>query len=189
MVDWNVKIEKINGFTVLNQKAPAVWQWIDNPSTSRPGTSSSLAELQEMPVLSFPLRYQLEVCISQGILNEHNLTDSFVKAILALPEGEAIELLEDITLKEKRIYDPMSLFIGKKSRGPTRKAGIPAYCAYSRKALVTPTMVYYTSPTVETSNRILRKYSEYSDRFLRVQFTDEKIEVGKSPTSLSYPLR
>ena len=51
---------------------------------------------------------------------------------------------------------------------------IPHYCAYACKATITPTTVYLNSPTVETTNRILRHYARENldGRFLRVQFTD-----------------
>ncbi|KAL2161293.1 hypothetical protein VTH06DRAFT_8513 [Thermothelomyces fergusii] len=50
---------------------------------------------------------------------------------------------------------------------------IPNYCALIRRAIVTPTRIYFSTPTVETSNRIVRRYEHIQDHFLRVQFTDE----------------
>jgi len=38
-------------------------------------------------------------------------------------------------------------------------------------------MIYFGTPYVETSNRVLRQYAEHADRFLRVRFTDEKFQV------------
>lgn len=38
-------------------------------------------------------------------------------------------------------------------------------------------MVYFQTPVPETSNRVIRQYSQYADRFLRVRFTEEKTEV------------
>ncbi|KAL8932069.1 MAG: hypothetical protein Q9216_006976, partial [Gyalolechia sp. 2 TL-2023] len=45
------------------------------------------------------------------------------------------------------------------------------------KADVTPTGIFLTGPDPESSNRVLRKYADHSDHFLRVTFTDEDGEV------------
>ena len=57
---------------------------------------------------------------------------------------------------------------------------IPHYCAYTLKATITPTTIYFSSPTVEITNQVLRHYARENreGRFLRVQFTDEMAEVG-----------
>ena len=41
------------------------------------------------------------------------------------------------------------------------------------KALVTPVGIYLTGPEPEVKNRVLRKYSDYTDYFLSVNFADE----------------
>lgn len=41
------------------------------------------------------------------------------------------------------------------------------------RALVTPSGLYLEGPTLESGNRVLRRYHDYSDYFLRVQFADE----------------
>ncbi|KAI5283187.1 hypothetical protein KEM55_001712, partial [Ascosphaera atra] len=40
-------------------------------------------------------------------------------------------------------------------------------------ASVTPCGIWLSGPKMETKNRVLRKYSDYIDNFLRVTFTDE----------------
>ncbi|ODH36010.1 hypothetical protein ACO22_02843 [Paracoccidioides brasiliensis] len=49
---------------------------------------------------------------------------------------------------------------------------------YMRSAEVTPSTIYYKPPSIDTGNRVFRRYLEYADRFLRVRFTDEK-NMGK----------
>ncbi|RUP51905.1 RNA dependent RNA polymerase-domain-containing protein [Jimgerdemannia flammicorona] len=44
-------------------------------------------------------------------------------------------------------------------------------------ATVTPTRIYIEGPMIEPSNRVLRKFSEHTDRFLRVNFADENFEL------------
>jgi RNA-dependent RNA polymerase len=131
--------------------------------------------------LPFEVRYQLEVCISQGIMNVHNLSPEFVSRLANMAKRDqaaARHILEYAAEQEKRIYDPMSIFNDVEALAYSSKSKIPHYCAHSRKATVTPTTLYFSSPTVETTNRVIRQFSEkHADRFLRVQFTDEIFEV------------
>lgn len=132
--------------------------------------------------LPFEVRYQLEVCISKGILKEHNITQDFVKALYDIASRDctkAQNILEYIAEQDQHIWDPMAIFESKEALAFSPKTDIPHYCAYSRKATVTPTTIYFSSPTVETTNRVLRHYAQENKdgRFLRVQFTDEMAEV------------
>jgi RNA-dependent RNA polymerase len=53
---------------------------------------------------------------------------------------------------------------------------IPEYYALVRKVTVTPTRIYFSTPTVETTNRVVRRYKHVQDHFIRVQFTDELMD-------------
>jgi RNA-dependent RNA polymerase len=133
--------------------------------------------------LPFEVRYQLEVCISRDIINEHNITKQFVQKlaeIAAKDSTKARHILEHIVGQEKRVYNPMSIFEYVDALGFSSKTEIPHYCAYSRKATITPSTIYFSTPTVETTNRVLRHYAQENQdgRFLRVQFTDELFEVS-----------
>ncbi|KAK5700238.1 hypothetical protein LTS12_028438, partial [Elasticomyces elasticus] len=68
----------------------------------------------------------------------------------------------------------MEIFDLKFVKGVTN-AKIPSYCCYMRSARITPSTVYYSTPSVDISNRVIRYFIEYADRFLRVRFTDEKL--------------
>ena len=179
--DYNIKIEPMAEFKLVKDCEPAVWNYIDKPLTQMQETSNSLHELiaENVPHLSFPVRYQLEVCISNGCLNEHNLTREFVDKLIATEEAKARDLLEYVANQGRRIFNPMEIFELKVTKGSAARLKIPHYCTYTRSATVTPSTVYYSTPTVETSNRVVRQYAEYADRFLRVRFTDEKVRVSK----------
>ena len=90
---------------------------------------------------------------------------------------QAQDLLVYIANHGNRIYDPMLLIQATNGEGWLSRTHIPSYCAYIRSATVTPTTVYFQTPVAETSNRVIRQYSQYADRFLRVRFTEEKTEV------------
>ena len=177
--DYNIDIVPFGHMKIAQQLEPPVWELLDKPDTSSRSTSGDLIELSDPPELqlAFPVRYQLEVCISNGYLNEHNLDQFFIARLTNLDAGRAQDLLEYIANHGKRIYDPMSLFDLKVTEGAISRANIPHYCVFIRSATVTPTTVYFQTPVPETSNRVMRAYPQYADRFLRVRFTEEKSEV------------
>jgi RNA-dependent RNA polymerase len=180
--DFNIEIVPLDRLIDVPARPAELWSLID-PSPSL----HAAADLQDLEgggvvMLPFEVRYQLEVCISREILNEHNLTKAFVEIlsdIATKDSAKAQHILEYIAEQDKRVYNPMSIFEDKEALAYSSKSDIPHYCAYSRKATITPTTIYFNSPTVETTNRVLRHYSrENKDgRFLRVQFTDEMAEV------------
>lgn len=77
----------------------------------------------------------------------------------------------------RRILDPMSLFKNKAALEYLPAAvNLPAHRTLVRKAPISPTRIVYSTPTVETTNRILRQYKYHDEHFLRVQVTDEMPE-------------
>ncbi|KAL8655096.1 MAG: hypothetical protein Q9226_003172 [Calogaya cf. arnoldii] len=177
--DYNITIQEIAGFEVASHREPAVWKYIDQPITAPPRSTSTLADLfkdESIPPLAFPVRYQLEVCISHGYLNEHNLGQDFIRQLRNMDPTKALDILEYVANQEKRVFEPMELFDLKIIKGAASRPPIPQYCALIRSATVTPTTVYFNTPTVEISNRVIRYYTEHADRFLRVRFTDERDE-------------
>lgn len=152
-----------------------VWRWIDPPSTHTSKPTSSLDELAGDGYihLPFPVRYQLEVCLSHGFLNEYTINEDCVSRLAALGEKPARDLLEHIATNKIVCQDAMEIFAIKFITGSTRRL-IPKYCCYMRTAQITPSTIYYNTPSVDISNRVVRHYIEYADRFLRVRFTDEK---------------
>ncbi|KAL5763115.1 hypothetical protein ACOSP7_019379 [Xanthoceras sorbifolium] len=47
---------------------------------------------------------------------------------------------------------------------------------YVRRVQVTPCRVYFCGPEINVSNRVLRKFREHIDNFLRVSFVDENLD-------------
>ena len=174
--DYNVEILPFPGFRVALHSRPAVWQLLDRPRR----TINGLDELaqDDMPRLAFEARYQLEVCISHGYLNGYNLSRAFMNRLMSMSVGQARDLLEYVANQGKPSFNPMALFQLTVGDGTLLRSKIPHYCVYIRSATVTPTTVYFQTPIAETSNRIIRQFAEHADRFLRVRFTDEKLEVS-----------
>lgn len=178
--DYNIEIMPFPDFKLLTDPEPAVWSYINRVTRNSTKAEGSLRELTDDTVahLSFPVRYQLEVCISQGCLNEHNLSKEFVDKLADMDEAQAKDVLEYVASQKRRWYNPMEIFKIKIIKGSASRLRIPHYCAYTRSAVITPTTVYFNTPTVETSNRVVRQYIEHADRFLRVRFSDEKFQVS-----------
>lgn len=178
--DYNVAFEETDRFVQSDparQMMPSVWKWIDlADSRSSQKTLSSLDELIDETYVNLPfaVRYQLEVCISNGYLSEFTMPREFAARLFDLGETNAIKLLEYVATKKHVFYDPMEIFDLKFVKGVTN-AKIPSYCCYMRSARITPSTVYYSTPSVDISNRVIRYFIEYADRFLRVRFTDEKL--------------
>ncbi|KAI1747477.1 RNA dependent RNA polymerase-domain-containing protein [Xylaria castorea] len=176
------------------------WKVLEPGATS--GNLALLVATEEVN-LPFDVRYQLEVCISQGRLNEVNLSGDFLRKLTELSnarkrnrnrakdlltyvaESGGRGTLRDLDLYPNRFYDPMALFMEKKALSYYPELGVPSHCVWVRKVVVTPSTIYLSTPTPEASNRVLRHFAQYSDRFLRVQFTDEqaKGKVYSSPKS------
>lgn len=183
--DFNIEIVTIKAFQLEPMREAKLWSLID-PNKSRSATSELLLLDPDivMVYLPFEVRYQLEVCISREIINEYNIDEKFINSlakIAAQDPAKARNLLEYVAenYSSKRLYNPSSIFSNDEALEFSSASDIPHYCALSRKATVTPTSIYFSSPTVETTNRVLRYYSKENKegRFLRVQFTDEKSEV------------
>lgn len=178
--DWNIPTLPFDKFNMIPTMEPKFWSLLDQDDLPR-SSLSLLVDNKNSFHLDFEIRYQLEVCISHGVFLEHNLTADFLSTLVKLAQENqprARSILEYFAETESRIHDPMTIFESKEARGRAIRIKIPHYCAYTRKATITPTGIYFATPTVETSNRVIRHFSDFGDRFLRVQFTDEKFEVS-----------
>lgn len=178
--DHNVPVQNDCPFKESLQRPKLVWDWINHSLAQNPyfphSTLGDLVDRKYVP-LDFDIRYQLEVCISNGWLSEFCMTRVFVLKLRDLGEKNARRLLEHVDTEKTTYLDPMKIFNIKVFKGVS-DAKIPSYCSFMRSAQVTPSTIYYKTPTVDTSNRIIRRYIEHVDHFLRVQFTDEK-SVGR----------
>ena len=175
LTDYNIQIvpTDISPISMCGPKDIQVWKLLD--VGFRGGHANPLAMLSKMAAsvhLAFPVRYQLEVCMSRGYINEYNIAEDFLRKLAATPEWRALGLLERVTDMKSRIYHPMDIFDLRVAR-KTQVRNTPRSCVIARAATVTPSTVYFSTPQVEVSNRVLRRFEKFNDRFLRVKFTDE----------------
>jgi RNA-dependent RNA polymerase len=182
LADHGVVIENLDDYTVQEKTASPLWSLLQEEISgthphleSTPNSKGSVFDdlFSGQVHLSFPVRYQLEACLSNGYLKEHNMTGDFLEKLAALDPRHAIYLLEKVVDKQHIYYDPMDIFSIRVKYSPKK---VPNYCVLQRSVIITPTMMHVASPIMETSNRIIRKHAADSDRFIRVKFSDEKTE-------------
>ena len=173
--DYNIEIVPMPGFSISLTNRPAVWQYLPPPRRMSNGLHELIQD--SIPPLDFEARYQLEVCISHGYLNEYSLDQAFATQLMSMENGKARDLLEYVANHGNREFLPMDLFQKQFGDGSLLRSKIPHYCVFIRSATVTPTSIYFHTPVAETSNRVIRQFADHADRFLRVRFTDEKLEV------------
>ncbi|KAL1796909.1 hypothetical protein ACET3X_005449 [Alternaria dauci] len=182
LADHGVVIENIEEYAVKEKAVSPLWSLLQEEIF---GTHPHLAPTPDSKGsvfddlftgqvhLSFPVRYQLEACLSNGYLKEHNMTSDFLEKLAALEPRRAVYLLEKVVDKQHTYYDPMEIF---SIRVKHLEKKIPSYCVLQRSVIISPTTMHVASPIMETSNRIIRKHAADSDRFIRVKFSDEKTE-------------
>ncbi|KAJ6178906.1 hypothetical protein N7519_009367 [Penicillium mononematosum] len=177
--DYNITIQDGSHFVENADRPVPVWHWIDFSESKSNKASALLQDMgnQNYLHLPFKVRYQLEVCLSQGYLSEFTMTREFVEKLKGLGDDQATRLLEFVATEKKQYLAPMEIFDLTFFKGVT-DSRIPNYCCFMRTARVTPTTIYYNTPTVDISNRVVREWSTKGapGRFLRVRFTDEKTE-------------
>ncbi|KAF2104959.1 RdRP-domain-containing protein [Rhizodiscina lignyota] len=155
-------------------KEAAIWQTLDLPPIDAMSPSATLLQLDTIH-LAFRIRYQLEVCISLGCINEHNISREFLEQLVIMKEDLAVRHLEKAAESQVRYFDPMKIFDLRLPRQPRKAKG--GHYTYMRAAQVSPSMIYYATPVLETSNRIIRQFFAFEDRFLRVKFVDERGKI------------
>ncbi|KAH6607382.1 hypothetical protein Trco_003695 [Trichoderma cornu-damae] len=172
--DLNIRLQVSNHFQI-SHSAVTMWDHLDRRRVEGREQALSLLQSPGTPIvhLDFGVRYQLEVCVTRGLLNEHTVSLQFLRALAALDPLDAQRKLELLADRGEIVYNPMVLFASQFAALYAPLAKIPHYCVLARKAAITPTTIRLSSPIVEASNRVLRHYNHIQDRFLRVQFVEE----------------
>ncbi|XEV03856.1 hypothetical protein FSHL1_009143 [Fusarium sambucinum] len=186
--DFNITTIVRNDFQAAHGTHAEMWKYLDHDASVKDHNASRALSLfyeDSFVYLPFEVRYQLEVCISQRQLNEHKITKEFLDKLASMPSHIAKEYLEFAAARVPKdghpmTTDPMSIFDSQRDSGDNYKSisRIPQYCGLVRRAIITPTTVRYSTPNVEVSNRVMRRYRNIQDRFLRIQFTEEMEKKG-----------
>ncbi|KAF2163184.1 hypothetical protein M409DRAFT_68778 [Zasmidium cellare ATCC 36951] len=179
LADHNVKIAMDEDTNFNAGHVEDFWEWLDTPAPQVVEAEDNpiLADMYQMAGdtvhLPFSVRYQLEVCLSLGFLHECNMTKGFLNKLASLDPARGVKILEKVADDKKRYFKPDDIF-RLQNRVSIVEKKRPGYCTKIPSAVVTPTTIYFATPVLETSNRVVRQFQHFEDRFLRVKFTDER---------------
>ncbi|KAF3447120.1 hypothetical protein FNV43_RR12300 [Rhamnella rubrinervis] len=131
--------------------------------------------------IDFETMFLVNVVVHKGIFNQHQISDSFFNLLRNQTKEVNLAALKHISSYKRPVFDAYKrlkivqewlLRDPKLFKSPKQSDDIVDV----RRLVITPTKAYCLPPEVEISNRVLRKYKDVSDRFLRVTFMDEGMQ-------------
>ena len=152
-----------------------------------------ISEIESVKRLPFATRFLVEGLVSQGLVQSHQV-ERMVEIVNRLDGRGEYKIMNqvlsdlfsaermgnmEITLERRAtLYQTLEKLVRpKKSRqdiaAEKSTAEEPNHSVKIRRAIVTPTRMMLQPETREQGNSVLRRFKEYHDRFLRVQFHDE----------------
>lgn len=146
--------------------------------------------LQHIDCVPFEVTFMLNAVLHRGIMNQHQISDKFFDLLRAQSTEVNLAALRHIcsykrplfyAYKRLKLVQDWLLKNPKLLKEPKELADVVEV----RRLIITPTKAYCLPPEVELSNRVLRHYKDVSDRFLRVTFMDEGMNMLNSNV-LSY---
>ncbi|KAL3497389.1 hypothetical protein ACH5RR_040121 [Cinchona calisaya] len=152
----------------------------DEPDFGMPVTDPFFC-IQYKEGVTFKVLFLVNAIIHKGIINQHQMSDKFFDLLRV--QSEELNLL---ALKHIYSYKWSSHDASKKLEVVQRTLlRNPKFIERPkqlddmvevRRLVITPSKAYCLPPEVEISNRVLRKYRDVADRFLRVTFMDEGMQ-------------
>ncbi|KAK4798218.1 hypothetical protein SAY86_030544 [Trapa natans] len=132
--------------------------------------------------ICFDVLYLLNAAVHRNIFNQHQLSESFFDLIRSQPREVILSALKHICSYKRPVFDAYKtvqlvqqwlLNNSKLLKASNQSNDIVAV----RRLVITPSKAYCLPPEVELSNRVLRNYKTFEDRFLRVTFMDEGFQT------------
>ena len=170
-LDSNVPIGQNSRITDANHRL-SMWEELKLWKQQFSGMTTLEREMFSTD-LAFEVLYQLEVCVSRGLLGEYSIDKAFFSKLAAIDEGKAVRLLENVVSDGKSYPCAKDVFQQYELQKPRKPLKVPSNCTLMHSVTVTATTIRVQPVTVELSNRIIRQYRNYADRFLRVRFEDD----------------
>ncbi|GMG99002.1 hypothetical protein Nepgr_000842 [Nepenthes gracilis] len=133
----------------------------------------------------FEITFMLNAVMHKGIINQHQLSDKFLDLLRNQSKEVNMAALKHICSYKYPVFDACKrlklvqdwlLNNPKLLKGRNQLNDV----AEVRRLIITPTRAYCLPPEVELSNRVLRHYKGVADRFLRVTFMDEGMQMLNS---------
>ncbi|KAK3009291.1 hypothetical protein RJ639_013141 [Escallonia herrerae] len=153
----------------------------DEPNFGMP-MSDPFFCIQYKKGFTFKILYLVNAVMQKGIINQHQLSNRFFYLLRSQPEEVNVAALKHLYFYRGPLYDAYgrmellhewllkypTLFVTPREMDDTIEV---------RRLVITPTRAYCLPPEIEVSNRVLRNYRELSDRFIRVTFMDEGMQM------------
>ncbi|XP_022961927.1 RNA-dependent RNA polymerase 6 [Cucurbita moschata] len=155
--------------------------------------------------ISFELLFLVNAVMHKGIINQHQMTDRFFDLLRNQPNEVSLAALSHIHTYRHPVPDAckrlklVQEWLLKNPRLWKRSKELVDIIEI-RRLVITPSKAYCFPPEVELSNRVLRRFKDVADRFLRVTFMDEGMKkinshvytyyvapIVKEITSSSFP--
>ncbi|KAF0920038.1 hypothetical protein E2562_032612 [Oryza meyeriana var. granulata] len=137
--------------------------------------------LQHVEGLKFPVLFLVNALVHKGIINQYQLTPEFFSLLRGEEENVNVAALRDFWGDKFPVFDAcrrLKKALDRVARNPKLLSSkIGDNNMEVRRLVITPTRAYCMPPEVERSNRVLRHYQEVADRFLRVTFMDEGMQM------------
>ncbi|KAN0073538.1 RNA dependent RNA polymerase domain containing protein [Elaphomyces granulatus] len=181
-------------------------RWIDRrvapqfPYSNQLGAFLGLLREESLPYI---IKFQLQMFVYNGALPPLKVIDLFEHArdLYSRKDAEVArsifhDLHEKIAFPNPNV-DKADVEVEclkdilvelENSRSLNHQLGKPRYAhdnqTFVHRATVSPTGIYLSGPFLETKNRVLRRFSNYVDYFLRVEFSEEDGDIVMyDPTS------
>ncbi|EPS62146.1 hypothetical protein M569_12646, partial [Genlisea aurea] len=150
--------------------------------------------IQNVKGLSFKITFLVNAVLHSGIINYHQMTEEFFDLLRTQPEELIVPALTHLSFSKRPVYDAVKALkaVQKWLLGNPKLLERPMRnedTVEVRRLIITPTRAYCIPPEVELSNRVLRNYRDLSDRFLRVTFMDEAMQILNKNLLVFYPDR
>ncbi|OIV97741.1 hypothetical protein TanjilG_12498 [Lupinus angustifolius] len=132
--------------------------------------------------ITFDIMFLVNAVMHKGIFNQHRLSDSFFELLRNQPKDVNVAALKHLWSYKRPVFDAVKRLKAVQEwllRNPKlyQSSNLLNHIVEVRRLVITPTKGYCLPPDVEVSNRVLRKFKEVSDRFLRVTFMDEGMQT------------
>ncbi|XP_061341002.1 RNA-dependent RNA polymerase 6 [Gastrolobium bilobum] len=132
--------------------------------------------------ITFDIMFLVNAIIHKGIFNQHRLSDRFYELLKNQPNVVNVAALRHICSYKRPVFDAVKRLKMVQDwllRNPKLYQSSKQLddIVEVRRLVITPTKAYCIPPEVELSNRVLRRFREVSDRFLRVTFMDEGMQT------------
>ncbi|KAJ0965027.1 hypothetical protein J5N97_026165 [Dioscorea zingiberensis] len=141
--------------------------------------------------ISFPIMYLVNALVHKGIVSQHQLSEEFFHLLRSHNDLVNVASLRHIWAYKQPIFDAsrrLKLVQEWLVKNPKllKSYKVSDDNIEVRRLVITPIKAYCLPPEMELSNRVLRKYKDIADRFLRVTFMDEGMQRLNANVLTSY---